>query len=108
MRKHLTLVLARLNAVREKTDITQAQQQWTELQQQWAAIEPDLQVLSAEEANEALQKYQRIVQLTDAMLAPRLAVLAAEQAKQQHQAHQQKLLQQFTHNCRCYSNKPAV
>ncbi|MFC0048727.1 DUF349 domain-containing protein [Rheinheimera tilapiae] len=96
LRKQLTLVLARLNAVRERTDITQAQQQWAELQQKWAAIEPDLQVLSAEEANEALQKYQRIVQLTEAMLAPRLAVLAAEQAKQQHQAHQQKLLQQFT------------
>ncbi len=95
LRKQLVLLLARLNAVREKTDIQQAQQQWQELQQQWQQLEPELCVLPAEEASESVGKFQRIVQLTEAMFAPKLAALAAEQAKQQHQQQQQKLLQQF-------------
>ena len=95
LRKQLVLLLARLNAVREKTDIQQAQQQWLELQQQWQQLEPELCVLPADEASESISKYQRIVQLTEAMFAPRLAALAAEQAKQQQQQRQQKLLQQF-------------
>lgn len=95
LRKQLVLLLARLNAVREKTDIQQAQQQWLELQQQWQQLEPELCVLPADEASESISKYQRIVQLTEAMFAPRLAALAAEQAKQQQQQQQQKLLQQF-------------
>lgn len=96
LRKQLVLVLARLNAVREKTDIEQAQQQWQELQQQWQQLEPELSVLPAEEASEILAKHQRIVQLTEAMFAPKLAALAAEQAKQQQQLQQQKLQQQFS------------
>jgi hypothetical protein len=96
LRKQLVLLLARLNAVREKTDIQQAQQQWQELQQQWQQLEPELGVLPAEEASESLGKYQRIVQLTEAMFAPKLAALAAEQAKQQQQLQQKKLQQQFS------------
>lgn len=96
VRKQLVLLLARLNAVREKSDIAQAQQQWQELLQQWQALASELDTLPVEEANEGHAKYQRIVQLTDAFFAPRLAVLAAEQARQQQQAHQQKLLQQFS------------
>lgn len=96
LRKQLVLLLARLNAVREKTDIAQAQQQWQELQQQWTQLAPELDVLPAEEASEARQKHQRIVQLTDAMLAPRLAELAAAQAQQQHQVQQHKLQLQFS------------
>lgn len=95
VRKQLVLLLARLNAVREKSDIAQAQQQWHELQQQWLQLEPELSTLPAEEASEGHGKYQRIVQLTEAYFAPRLAVLAAEQARQQHQAQQQKLSLQF-------------
>ncbi len=96
LRKQLVLLLARLNAVREKTDIQQAQQQWLELQQQWQQLEPELSVLPSEEASESVGKYQRIVQLTEAMFAPKLAALAAEQARQQQQQQQQKLRQQFT------------
>lgn len=95
LRKQLVLLLARLNAVREKTDIAVAQQQWQELQQQWQQLESELGVLPAEEASESVSKYQRIVQLTEAMFAPKLAALAVEQAKQQQQQQQQKLLQQF-------------
>jgi hypothetical protein len=96
IRKQLVLLLARLNAVREKSDVALAQQQWTELQQQWSLLEPELAVLPADEAKDTFEKYQRIVHLTDIMLAPRLALLAAEQAKQQQQALQQKLFQQFS------------
>ncbi len=95
LRKQLVLLLARLNAVREKTDIALAQKQWQELQQQWQQLEPELSVLPSEEANDSVSKYQRIVQLTEAMFAPKLAALAAEQARQQQQQQQQKLLQQF-------------
>ncbi len=96
LRKQLVLLLARLNAVREKTDIAVAQQQWQELQQQWQQLEPELSVLPSEEASECVSKYQRIVQLTETMFAPKLAALAAEQARQLQQQQQQKLLQQFS------------
>ena len=104
VRKQLVLLLAKLNAVREKSDIAQAQQQWQELQQQWQGLEAEISVLPAEEASESLSKYQRIVQLTDAMFAPKLAALAAEQARQQQQAQQQKLQQQFSHQLQVLQN----
>lgn len=99
LRKQLVLLLARLNAVREKTDVTQAEQQWRELSSQWQALQDQLPVLPEEERAEFSQKYQRISEQTTNMLAPKLAALAAaaqaEQQKVARQQQQQHALQQL-------------
>jgi hypothetical protein len=90
IRKDIVLLLAKLNALRERTDIAVLQQQYHELQQQWHALASDVAIL--DDAQVHVAKYAKIVALTDAYLAPRIAEL---QAKQQAEARRQQLQQRM-------------
>lgn len=79
VRKQLTLLLARLNAVREKTDLAMAESEWAVLTQQWQQLAAELGCLTPEEQQQAAQKYQRICDLTEAAFAPKRAQWRAEQ-----------------------------
>ena len=96
LRKQLTLLLAKLNAVRERVTLSDIPQQLGEYQTHWQELTPELACLG-EEAAEYQAKYDKIVQQLQHWLAPRLAELEsiqAEQAKNAAQAQQQHALQQ--------------
>lgn len=95
VRKQLTLLLARLNAVREKSDIVSAEDEWQQLTQQWQSVQTDLLCLPAEEQTQAQQKYQRIETLTHTALAPKRAQLAAAQQAAALAAAMQQQYQQY-------------
>jgi hypothetical protein len=77
------IVLAKLNALREKSDFNLVSQQHADLLQQWQAIE--LKWLTDEQVNLLDKKYSAII----AKLDTHLAMLSKE-----HQAQQQKLAEQ--------------
>ncbi|MDF3127297.1 DUF349 domain-containing protein [Rheinheimera sp. 1928-s] len=83
VRKVINLLLAKLNAVRERGDLTQMQQKWQQYQQEWDSAQSELALL--DDAAELTQKFNKIKLLTEAVWAP----LVKEQ--QQQQAQQQKL-----------------
>lgn len=93
LRKTVTLLLARLNAVREKADATAAQQEFELLSAQWQQSVAELEVLPADEQQQLLAKFGKIQQLTVAALAPKLAQLAAQQAALAEQQARQLQLQ---------------
>jgi hypothetical protein len=83
VRKVINLLLAKLNAVRERGDLTQMQQKWQQYQQEWETAQSDLTLL--DDAAELTNKFNKIKLLTEAAWAP----LVKEQ--QQQLAQQQKL-----------------
>jgi DNA repair protein SbcC/Rad50 len=83
LRKQLTLLLAKLNAVRERHSLAEVPAQLAAYQQQWQQLEPELGCL-ADEAAEFSAKYDKIVSQLQQWLAPKLAVL--EQLQQQQRA----------------------
>lgn len=93
LRKTITLLLARLNAVREKTDATAAQEEFQSLSVQWQQLAAELEVLPPDEQQQLLAKFGKIQQLTMAALAPKLAQLAAQQAVLAEQQARQLQLQ---------------
>jgi hypothetical protein len=90
LRKDVVLLLAKLNALRERTDIAAIQQQYAELQQQWHALATDIALLDDAQIHTA--KYAKIVELTDAYLAPRVAELVAKQQADALRRQQQQQL----------------
>ena len=83
VRKAINLLLAKLNAVRERGDLTQMQQKWQQYQLEWDSAQSDLALL--EDAAELTQKFSKIKSLTEAAWAPLL------KEQQQQLAQQQKL-----------------
>lgn len=92
LRKQVVLLLAKLNSLREKTDVAEIQQRLAQHQQEWQQLAADLPCLP--EQDEFIAKYNKVIDLTDKSLQPRLAALALEQQKQQQLQQQQ---QQFDH-----------
>ena len=88
VRKQVVLLLAKLNSVRENSDIEQAQQKLALYQQQWADLAEDLICLS--DAAEFTAKYQKVCVLTENAFAPRLAELAQAQQQQAKALDQQQ------------------
>jgi len=80
IRKQVVLLLAKLNSVREQSDIGQAQQKFALYQQQWADLAADLDCLN--DASEFEQKYQKVCLLTHNAFAPKLAELARIEEQQ--------------------------
>lgn len=83
LRKQLVLILAKLNAVRERSDVLAAWQTWQDLLRTWNELSNDFSCLS--DADEFMTKFSRIEQLTMASLWPRVeaaqqAVVAQQQA----------------------------
>ncbi len=70
LRKQLTLLLAKLNAVRERVTLSDIPQQLGEYQTHWQELTPELACLG-EEAAEYQAKYDKIVQQLQHWLAPR-------------------------------------
>lgn len=91
VRKQVVLLLAKLNSVRENSDIEQAQQKMALYQQQWADVAEDLLCLS--DAAEFTAKYQKVCLLTENAFAPRLAELAQIQQQQAKAIAQQQQFQ---------------
>ena len=83
VRKVVNLLLAKLNAVRERGDLTQMQQKWLQYQQEWDTVQSDLALL--DDVAELTQKYEKIKSLTEAAWAPLL------KEQQQQLAQQQKI-----------------
>jgi len=94
LRKQLTLLLAKLNALRERASLADIPAQLADYQQQWQALIPQLGCLGTE-AEEFSSKYSKICQHIEHWLAPRLAELEQQNAEQQAQlartARQQQL-----------------
>jgi len=82
LKKQLVVLLAKLNAVRERSDALPAWQQWQELVAQWQTLALELNLLP--DGEEFAQKFQRIEQQTLSSLKPRVdaAQAAAVQADQ--------------------------
>ncbi len=81
VRKVISLLLSKLNAVRERGDLAQMQQKWQQYQLEWEAAQADLALLN--DATELTQKYQKIKLLTEAAWAPLLKEQQHQQAQQQ-------------------------
>lgn len=96
LRKEVTLLLAKLNALRERTELTDIPDLQQALEQQWQALFDDLACLPTEEAQGFKNKYQQISSRLTQWLEPKLAVLA--EAKQQAElvAKQQAVVNQLT------------
>lgn len=93
VRKQVVLLLAKLNSVRESSDIAQAQKKLALYQQQWADLADDLLCLS--DAAEFSAKYQKVCLLTENAFAPRLAELAQIQQQQAAAAASQQRYQEL-------------
>lgn len=92
LRKQLTLLLAKLNAVRERTSLAEIPAQLDDYQAQWQQLEPELPCL-ADEAQVFRGKYTKITEQIQQWLAPRLAELNAMQVQQALAAQQNATLQ---------------
>lgn len=99
LHKQLTLILAKLNAVRDRFSLTEIPGQLTLLRQEWQKLEQQFDYLAATEKTDFLYKYHKINQQIDHWLAPKLAdvekqqqenVILAQQ-KQQSQLIEQQL-----------------
>ena len=92
LRKQITLLLAKFNAVRDRLSLDAIAPALEEYQAQWQALQADLPCLGAE-AEEFQAKFDKILQQVTQWLEPKLAELAqkqqqlqAEQAQMQYQA----------------------
>lgn len=95
LRKQLTLLLAKLNAVRERNALADVPAQLTEYQQQWQEVLPELACLGPD-ADEFRDKYDKICGQIEQWLAPRLAEFQHQQAEQAAQAVRSERQQQLT------------
>ncbi len=95
LRKELTLLLAKLNAVRERHSLEEIPAIQQSLAEQWQQLLPDLACLPKDEADSVSLKYQQLTERLQAWLAPKLAELAAQQATAELKAQQLTHFEQF-------------
>lgn len=88
IRKQVVLLLAKLNSVREKTDFAELQQKYAAYQQEWQQLSPELGCLA--DAAEFIEKYHKVIELTERSIAPKIA----EFAKMQQQEAKAKAAEQ--------------
>ncbi|WP_019674208.1 DUF349 domain-containing protein [Arsukibacterium perlucidum] len=86
LRKDITLLLARLNALRDRFSPAEIPAQVAELESQWQQLHTELDCLPAAEAASICDKYQQLVSKLESWLAPQLAQLAKAQAEAQQRA----------------------
>ena len=92
LRKQLTLLLAKLNAARERSSVAELPEQLQQYQTQWQQLDAELDCLGAE-AEEFRTKYAKISSQIEQWLAPKLEQLKQQQAEQ-HKAAERSALQQ--------------
>ncbi len=93
IRKQVVLLLAKLNSVREKTDLAELQQKYQAYQQEWQQLVPELDCLS--DAADFIEKYNKVVSLTERSLAPKLAEFAKAQQQLAAQLAAQQRFEQI-------------
>ncbi len=81
LRKEITLLLARLNALRDRFGAADIPAQLAELQNQWQQCSTQLSCLPAAEAASFSDKYQQLIEKLQSWLAPQLQQLAEAQAE---------------------------
>ncbi|MDX1537795.1 DUF349 domain-containing protein [Arsukibacterium sp.] len=87
LRKDITLLLARLNALRDRFAPAEIPTQLAELQSQWQQLKTDLACLPTAEAAGFEEKYQQLLSKLQSWLAPQLQQLAKAKAEaEQHAA----------------------
>jgi hypothetical protein len=87
LRKDITLLLARLNALRERFSPTEIPGQLADLQAQWQHCQAELSCLPAAEGDNVRQKYQQLCTKLEQWLAPQLqAITKARIDAEQHDA----------------------
>lgn len=96
LRKEITLLLARLNALRDRFAVAEVPAQLAELQTQWQQYHAELACLAAAEADSFSQKYQQLVAKLESWLAPQLLQLAQQKAEVERLANAAACYQQFT------------
>ncbi|SNY41129.1 protein of unknown function [Arsukibacterium tuosuense] len=96
LRKDVTLLLARLNALRERYSAAEIPAQLAELQRQWQQLHNELDCLPATEAASVAGKYQQLVSKLESWLTPQLAQLAKAQAEAEQQAAAAENYQQLS------------
>lgn len=95
LRKELTLLLAKLNALRERSQLAEVPALQQNLAEQWQQLTADLACLPADEAETFSTKYQQLTERLNNWLAPKLAELAAAKATADQQALQAANYQQL-------------
>ncbi|WP_333608574.1 DUF349 domain-containing protein [Arsukibacterium sp.] len=91
LRKQLTLLLAKLNALRERTPLAQLPAQLQQLDAQWQPLLAEFASFAAIESEQLQQKYQQLHSKLQQWLAPKLAEFAEQHAaEQQQQAAEQR------------------
>lgn len=80
LRKELTLLLAKLNALRERSNIAEIPALQQQLIEQWQSLSAELACLPNDEAQQYSAKYQQLDARLTQWLAPKLSELAQAQA----------------------------
>lgn len=88
LRKELTLILAKLNALRERNQLADIPALQKNLAEQWQQLATELVCLPKEEAENISAKYQQLTERLNSWLAPKLEELAKIQAAAEQQALQ--------------------
>lgn len=88
LRKELTLLLAKLNALRERHQLAEIPGLQQNLAEQWQQLASEFSCLPKEEAETVTAKYQQLTARLDTWLAPKLAELAKQQQAAEQQAQQ--------------------
>ena len=93
IRKQVVLFLAKLNAIREKSDVVEANEAFEQGKIEWQALSADLTLLA--DHAEFTTKFEKIIQLTEASLAPKLAAARELQAQLAEKQRAEKDFQNF-------------
>lgn len=70
LKKDVALILAKLNALKDKVDITDIDKRQTQLKLEWQTLKESFDVLAENEAREFTAKYEKISQSLDNIIAP--------------------------------------
>lgn len=81
LKQDVSLVLAKLNALKDKADFEEIEKRRAQLQLEWSTLKETFDVLSQQELREFNAKYDKINQSIENIIAPMKARFAAEQAK---------------------------
>ncbi|MDX3774248.1 DUF349 domain-containing protein [Chromatiaceae bacterium AAb-1] len=107
LRKQLTLLLARLNALRERHNIAEVPDLLQSLRNEWQTLVPQLGCLGTDAA-EFSAKYQKLEQQLAEWLAPRLQLLEQQQAEQQAAVEKDTFYQQISQQLTTVRNQLAT
>ncbi|GHG75017.1 hypothetical protein GCM10010919_28930 [Alishewanella longhuensis] len=88
LRKELTLLLAKLNALRERNQIEDIPALQQGLATQWQQLATEMACLPKDEADSINAKYQQLTERLDSWIAPKLAELVKVQAAAEQQRQQ--------------------